>query len=329
MPAVWGRVAGGESVPAGSVATSVGHALANSDGRLVNRLWLSHPAVQRSLARARVLSFPIAPRWILSAAVRDKAVMVPPNALRVEDEQFPEPQPRPADDVFRLLYVGNCVATRALQLVFAALNHSGLSGVKLTVVGAGPSLANWRAQVRRLQTGVHRGLGQVGRDRFPERPPARRTRWCFPRCGTAAGLGAARSDGARRPGGAPLDWAGPGEMVDAASGVKIPVRNGEETVAALAAAIARLQALPELRLTLARAARDPRAHPFSLAGQGGAASRHLPASAGRPMIVARQNFLTALFADLEANGVRYCILGNYDDLYGNADTDLDLIVSPY
>ena len=36
------------------------------------------------------------------------------------------------------------------------------------------------------------------------------------------------------------------------------------------------------------------------------------------MIVARQNFLTALFADLEANGVRYCILRNYDDLYGNA-----------
>lgn len=47
------------------------------------------------------------------------------------------------------------------------------------------------------------------------------------------------------------------------------------------------------------------------------------------MIVARQNFLTALFADLVANGVRYCILRNYDDLYGNADTDLDLIVSPY
>ena len=53
-----------------------------------------------------------------------------------------------------------------------------------------------------------------------------------------------------------LDWGGPGEMVDANSGVKIPVRDHAETVAGLAAAIARLQALPALRLALARAARE-------------------------------------------------------------------------
>jgi glycosyltransferase involved in cell wall biosynthesis len=53
-----------------------------------------------------------------------------------------------------------------------------------------------------------------------------------------------------------LDWGGPGEMVDEHSGVKIPVRDRAETVASLAAAIARLNASPELCLALARAARE-------------------------------------------------------------------------
>ena len=255
VPAVWGPVAGGESVPAG-FGRDLGWARFGEFGRrLVNRLWLLHPAVQRSLARARVLF--VSNRTTLDflpAAVRDKAVIVPPNALRVEDEQFPEPQPRPADDVFRLLYVGNCVATRALPLVFAALNHSGLSGVKLTVVGAGPSLANWRAQVRRLQLqSIVDFTGQVGRDRLPELYGQAHA-LVFPALRDSGG--SALLEAMAR--GVPvicLDWAGPGEMVDAASGVKIPVRDREETVAALAAAIARLQALPELRLTLARAAR--------------------------------------------------------------------------
>src|SRR5439155_358140 len=53
-----------------------------------------------------------------------------------------------------------------------------------------------------------------------------------------------------------LDWAGPGEMVDENSGVKIPVRRRAETVAALAAAIARLRDQPEWRALLARAGRE-------------------------------------------------------------------------
>jgi thymidylate kinase len=47
------------------------------------------------------------------------------------------------------------------------------------------------------------------------------------------------------------------------------------------------------------------------------------------MINTRRRFLTTFFASLEANGVRYCILRNYDDLYADTSTDLDIIVSPY
>ena len=47
------------------------------------------------------------------------------------------------------------------------------------------------------------------------------------------------------------------------------------------------------------------------------------------MINTRRKFLTAFFTALEANGVRYCILRNYDDLYADISTDVDMIVSPY
>jgi glycosyltransferase involved in cell wall biosynthesis len=53
-----------------------------------------------------------------------------------------------------------------------------------------------------------------------------------------------------------LDWGGPGEMVDAESGVKIPVGKRDETVAAFSAALVRLKDSAELRLRIARAARE-------------------------------------------------------------------------
>jgi len=52
-----------------------------------------------------------------------------------------------------------------------------------------------------------------------------------------------------------LDWAGPGEMVDETSGIKVPVSTPEAAVGAFAAALARLQREPALRTRLARAAR--------------------------------------------------------------------------
>ena len=47
------------------------------------------------------------------------------------------------------------------------------------------------------------------------------------------------------------------------------------------------------------------------------------------MIESRRRFLTTFFAALEANGVRYCLLRNYENLYAAADTDVDMIVSEY
>jgi thymidylate kinase len=43
----------------------------------------------------------------------------------------------------------------------------------------------------------------------------------------------------------------------------------------------------------------------------------------------RQEFLTTFFRELETNGVRYCVMRNYVDLYAAQDTDVDLLVSPH
>jgi thymidylate kinase len=47
------------------------------------------------------------------------------------------------------------------------------------------------------------------------------------------------------------------------------------------------------------------------------------------MIPSREIFLTTFFASLERNGVRYCVMRNYDNLYGDASTDVDMLLSPY
>lgn len=44
---------------------------------------------------------------------------------------------------------------------------------------------------------------------------------------------------------------------------------------------------------------------------------------------ARRTFLVTLFQALAANGVRYCVQRNYDQIYTDTDTDVDLLLSPY
>ena len=256
IPSVWGPVAGGEFVPRG-FGRDLGIARFGEFGRrLVNQFWLLHPQIRSSLANVGALF--VSNRTTLNflpGFVHRKCVIVPPNALRPEDEHFPEPHLRPVMDVFRLLYVGNCVATRALPLVFDALRQPEMSGVKLAVVGTGTALERWkRIAADLVRAGTVEFTGQVTRERLPEFY-SRAHALIFPALRDSGG--SALLEAMAR--GVPvicLDWGGPGEMVDEESGCKIAVRNRVATVAGLAAAIAQLRASPEWRLTMARAARE-------------------------------------------------------------------------
>jgi glycosyltransferase involved in cell wall biosynthesis len=273
IPSVWGPIAGGESVPPG-FARDLGAAwLGEWARRLVNKLWLGVPCVRRSLHQAGVIF--VSNRTTLAflpARFRDKCVIVPPNALRSEDEAIPFGVPpaggpatadtRPpaggtqnASGPLRLLYVGNCVATRALPLVFAALRRRGKDDCHLTIVGTGPALPRWRRLVTQLDLSANVVFtGQVSRDKLPALY-AQADALVFPALRDSGG--SALLEAMAR--GVPVicfDWGGPGEMVDARSGIKIPVRAREETVAALADAITRLKEQPALRRELARAGRE-------------------------------------------------------------------------
>jgi glycosyltransferase involved in cell wall biosynthesis len=257
IPSVWGPIAGGEHVPRG-FERYLGRARWAEKGRnLANRFWLQAPSVKRSLRQASVLY--VSNRTTLNflpAGCHPKCRIVSPNALRPDDERQVRPPPAASAEgpAFRLLYVGNCVATRAIPLVLEALQQSGLPDYELVVVGGGPALSDWKQRAAVL------GLGE--KVRFVGKVPYSQVQGYY---ATADALvfPALRDSGgsalleamARYVPVICLDWGGPGEMLDEQSGIKVPVTTPEATSRAFAAALARLHREPPLRAALAQAAR--------------------------------------------------------------------------
>jgi len=257
IPSVWGPIAGGEHVPPG-FGCYLGPTRWTEKGRtLVNRFWLRTFAIQRSLRQASVLY--ISNRTTLDflpPRFRAKCRIVSPNALRPEDQQWVAPPSEAAAGgaMFRMLYVGNCVSTRAIPLVLEALLRARLEDYELTVVGDGPALPHWKRRAAELGLAANvRFAGKVPRAQLDDFY-ARADVLVFPALRDSGG--SALLEAMAR--GVPvicLDWAGPGEMVDETSGIKVPVSTPEAAVGAFAAALARLQREPALRTRLARAAR--------------------------------------------------------------------------
>jgi glycosyltransferase involved in cell wall biosynthesis len=255
IPSVWGPIAGGERVPPGFEAYLGGARWSEAGRNILNRLSLHFPAVKRSLRRASVLFVSNQTTLdFLPSELRAKAQIVPPNALRPQDEAFAPPPARAASATLKLLYVGNCVATRSLPIVFEALQASGLADYELKIVGGGPALEAWRAQAAQL------GMGE--RVKFVGKVPYAQLNdfygdadaLVFPALRDSGGSALLEAMARYLPV-ICLDWAGPGEMVDDKSGVKIRVTNPPETIKVFAAALARLKAEPGWRGALAAAGR--------------------------------------------------------------------------
>jgi len=241
IPAVWGPIAGGEHIPPGFERWCRGERLRG----ILNRLCLALPAVRRSLRDAKTIfvsnhtTLDFLPAWC-----RSKCAVVPPNALR---EDTPPAPRQPHTDRLSLLYVGNCVPTRCIPLAAAALDRLGDARCTLTVVGDGPALAGWR----RTLPGVH-FTGRVNRDELP-RFYAQADGFVFPALRDSGGSALLEAMSL----GLPivcLDWAGPAEIVDATSGVKVSVASPERTITEMAAALARLRDDPAWRAMLSAGA---------------------------------------------------------------------------
>jgi glycosyltransferase involved in cell wall biosynthesis len=274
IPSVWGPVAGGEYIPFGFYHFVGPLFLPESVRRVFNALWFLWPPVQRSLRRANVIfaSNRTTLRF-LGRKLAAKSIIVPPNALRPEDEAQPVapravPTRSAAQDgapggtrpALKLLYVGNCLPTRAMPIVFAALARAALKDCELTVIGSGSGLKSWQAQARKHGvTDQVRFLGQLPHAQLA-RHYADADLLVFPALRDSGGSALLEAMSKGLPV-VCLDWAGPSEMVDADCGVKIPVTTPEETIQAFADALVGLKKDAAGRARLARrAAERARAH---------------------------------------------------------------------
>jgi len=257
IPAVWGPIAGGESVPRGFSRFLGGGQVTEFKSKCANSVWLHFPPVTKSLRRASIIFVSNSTTLgFLPVRFRGKCRIIAPNALRPEDEkpksELPIATPGPT---LRLLYVGNCVATRVVPLVFDALVESGLSDYKMTVVGGGPAVPEWR------QWAARRGISE--KVEFAGLVPyetlsnyyASADALVFPALRDSGGSALLEAMSRNLPV-ICLDWAGPGEMVEEGCGIKIPVHDPVQTVTGFAAALRQIQSDPALRISMARAARQ-------------------------------------------------------------------------
>jgi glycosyltransferase involved in cell wall biosynthesis len=250
LPSVWGPVAGGEFTPPGFEEVLGRAARAERSRVRANAWWLRWPSVQRALRAVHAIFVSNrTTRDFLPAACQARCTIVPPNALREEDACAPLATVRQHDGPLCLLYVGNCVATRCLPLVFRALSLPESGDARLTIVGTGPALSDWRAEA--LKLGVQARVdfaGQVAREALPALYAAADA-LVFPALRDSGGSALLEAMSKGLPV-VCLDWAGPGEMVDETCGVKIPVTNPADTVRELAAAFHRLHTEPARRAQL-------------------------------------------------------------------------------
>jgi glycosyltransferase involved in cell wall biosynthesis len=266
IPSVWGPIAGGERVPPG-FGPYLGNARFSEWNRnIANLISVRAPSIQRALRETSVIfvsnrtTLDFLPAWCHA-----RCRIVPPNALRPEEESLPL-IPIGADSVSsgqaRLLYVGNCVSTRAIPLVLEALARPETSAAKLTVVGEGPALADWKRRAMESGCGPRVSFaGRVPREKLDGFYGAADA-LVFPALRDSGG--SALLEAMVR--GLPvicMDWGGPGEMVDEKTGIKIPVTTPAAAVADMARAIARLGSERGAGEAIGRAARQRALEIFS------------------------------------------------------------------
>src|SRR6185295_20045663 len=72
--------------------------------------------------------------------------------LRPEDEQWTpgDRSQSSSRSSFRLLYVGNCVATRAIPIVLEALALARIENLEFNILGGGSALESWKRLPRKF-----------------------------------------------------------------------------------------------------------------------------------------------------------------------------------
>lgn len=268
IPAVWGPIAGGESVPEGFERFLGKDASSERMRALANRLCLWIPGVKSSLRRtAAILVSNRTTKNFLPSGDQSRCFLMPANAVSPRDAATPAREHVSSSSSIKLIYAGNCVSRRAMPIVFEALQEFTRDEAALLVVGNGEAWESWKSSAQEL--------GVADRVEFTGNVDANTVRRYYDEADVLAfpslrdSGGSALLEAMTR--GLPvicLDWGGPAEMVDEQSGIRLPADDPDKTVAALVAAIRRLKSEPEWAAQLANAARERALKLYTWEGKG-------------------------------------------------------------
>jgi len=268
IPSLWGPIAGGESVPPGFYGVLGKSRWPERFRAALNRLCLLHPCVQRSLQKSsRIFVSNRTSLAFFPARIRSKCRLVAPNAVQdSKEDNLPARPPRPEGAPLRLLYVGNCVATRAIPLVLESLRLVGPS-FRLTVVGGGPSLADWRVRAKQLD--LEKQVEFLGPQPKESLPGFYREADLFVFPALRDSGGSALLEAMEQ--GVPVlcfPWGGPAEMVSEPTGFLVGVQSPAETIRGMAEVMTSLRENPAWGRRKAEAARPWAREQFSWRRKG-------------------------------------------------------------
>lgn len=245
IPSVWGPIAGGEAVPRGFYRFLGAAKWSEMSRKFINQIWLLWPAIHRSLQQASVVFLSNKSSIeFFPAEFREKFVIVPANTIRPSEHPVSQ-RLRTRNEPFRLLYVGNCVATRAIPMVLHALIQSKLAHARLSIIGQGPAIPFWKKLTRDL--GLNDQVTFVGQMPFAQLQSyySNADALVFPALRDSGGSALLEAMSKSLPV-VCLNWGGPGEIVDDQCGFKISVENPDETIRQMAQAFVALEESPQL-----------------------------------------------------------------------------------
>lgn len=153
FPGIWGPVGGVESIPVGLLPWKYPRELVAEAGRnLLNALTLSFPGRLRRRAQSAaivVASTPLMRETFERLGVASQLM----SAIGLDTTAIPRRAPVPVTGPLKLLFVGNLLALKGVDLALHALAMSGTEA-QFTIIGDGP------IQGRLKKEAVQLGLGQ-------------------------------------------------------------------------------------------------------------------------------------------------------------------------
>jgi len=254
VPCVWGPIGGIESVPTRLLPWSHLVSLAHEGLRnLNNALQSSANYVLPKRARATTLILAATPEMQRAFEKFDcEAELIPSMGLKTQD--LPHHPHRASEGPLRLLFVGNIITLKGIDLALDALKASGTDAT-FTLLGSGNYLAGVKSQAKRLGLAERTiFLGRLPRDQVLKMYRDYDV-FVFPSLHDTGGAAVIEAMFNELPV-ICLDCGGPAVAVRTGCGIRVPLGPRPKMITELAAAIRRYDRDRETMLAEGKAARE-------------------------------------------------------------------------